>query len=573
VASGIHVYVKEKIFSVAVLRCVGAGPGETVTVYIVQTLAIALAGSCLGAGLGIGLQALLPLSLKDFLPFKSAFSFSPEGVLTGMIVGLGTTLLFSLLPLISLRRISPLLALRSSYAKSPASGDPLAWGICFLIGAGVAGLAVATTERWLHGIGFAIAVFAAFGFLALIAKGISILLKKLIPDFFPYPWRQGLANLHRPNNQTTAVMLSIGLGTFLLASLYGVQDMLLRQVAERSGKGEPNLVLFDIQKDQREGIGELFKSFNVLSFQEAPIVTMRLAAVKERSVEEIRADAASTVPTIPSWALRREYRSTYRSRLTSTEKIIAGTWQGKVTNDEPVPVSLEKGIAEALKVGIGDHLEFEVQGVSVRTRVASIREVDWQRVQPNFFVVFPEGVLENAPQYYALATRTESSELSARLQRAVVEKFPNVSMIDLSIVLDTLDSILGKVSDAIRFVALFTILTGLAVLAGAVMSSRAERLKEAVLMRILGAPRSQIVGAVIAEYLFLGIISCVTGAILAAFAGWGLSFYFLGTVYSIPFKPLVWVPALITGATVLAGLLGSWGIFRRPALEALRSET
>jgi putative ABC transport system permease protein len=571
VASGIHVYAKEKIPSVAVLRCVGAGPAETVFVYVIQTLALALVGSCFGAALGLGLQALLPLALKDFLPMKSVFSVSPTGLLAGMSIGLGTTLLFSLLPLVALRNISPLLALRSAYEKSRGARDPLLWIIFLLIAAAVFGFAVLTTERPLHALWFAAAVFAAFGLLALIARGVSALLRKLIPDFFPYPWRHGLANLHRPNNQTTAVMLSLGLGTFLLASLYGVQGMLLRQVSERSGKGEPNLVLFDIQRDQREGVGALLKSFAVPSFVEVPIVTMRLAAVKERRVEEIRTDSAST---IPAWALRREYRSTYRSRLSGTERIVAGAWQGKISSDgTPIPVSLEKGIAETLKVGVGDRLEFELQGVPLPTRVASIREVDWQRVQTNFFVVFPEGVLENAPQFYAVAVRIESTDLSARLQRAVVENFPNLSMIDLTLVLETLDSILGRVSNAIRFVALFTILTGIAVLAGAVMSSRAQRLKEAVLLRTLGASRSQIIGAVLTEYLFLGIISCATGAFLSALAGWGLSFYFLGTVSSISLAPLLSILALVTGATVLAGLAGCWGIFRRPALEALRAET
>jgi putative ABC transport system permease protein len=313
------------------------------------------------------------------------------------------------------------------------------------------------------------------------------------------------------------------------------------------------------------------KSFHTTAFEEVPIVTMRLAAINERRVEEIRADAASG---IPSWALRREYRSTYRGRLTQTEQIIAGTWHEKAPGDaRPIPVSIEKGIAESLKVAVGDRLEFELQGVSLPTAVASIREVDWQRVQPNFFVVFPEGVLESAPQFFALTTRTDSTEASARLQRAVVESFPNVSMVDLTIVLDTLDAILGRVADAIRFVALFTILTGVAVLAGAVMSSRAQRLKEGILLRTLGAPRSQIVGAVVAEYLFLGLISCSTGALLAVLASLGLSFYFLGSVTSISFRPLWWILTLVTGATVLAGVASCRGIFRRPALEALRAET
>jgi len=571
VASGIHVYTKEKTSSVAVLRCIGAKPGETVFVYVIQALTIALLGSCLGAVLGVALQALLPLALMDFLPLKSVFSLAPKGVLAGMGIGLGTTLLFSLLPLVSLRNISPLLALRSSYERSPGARDPLLWLIFFLIAAAVLGFAVANAERWFHGLWFAAAVLGAFGLLAFIARGISTLMRKLIPDFLPYPWRQGLANLHRPNNQTTAVMLSIGLGTFLLVTLYSVQGMLLRQVAEREGKGEPNLVLFDVQKDQREGIAALFSSFNVRLYEQVPIVTMRLAAIKEKRVEEILADPASR---IPSWALRREYRSTYRSRLTSTEQMIEGAWQGKVTaNSQPIPVSLEKGIAETLKVTVGDHLQFELQGVPLPTQVASIRKVDWQRVQPNFFVVFPEGTLESAPAFYALVTRTDSSQLSARLQRAVVESFPNVSVIDLTLILDALDSILGRVSDAIRFVALFIILTGLAVLASAVLSSRSQRLKESILMRTLGAPRSQIVSTVIAEYLFLGVISCVTGAFLATLTSWGLSFYFLGTVSSISFAPVVSILALVTGVTVLAGLLGCWGIFRRPALEALRAET
>jgi putative ABC transport system permease protein len=181
-------------------------------------------------------------------------------------------------------------------------------------------------------------------------------------------------------------------------------------------------------------------------------------------------------------------------------------------------------------------------------------------------------VLESAPQFYAVVTRADSSQLSADLQRAVVERFPNVSMIDLTLVLNTLDSILGRVSSAIRFVAMFTILTGVAVLISAVLSSRTQRLKESILMKTLGAPRHQIITAIIAEYLFLGAISCATAAVLAAMATWGLSFYFLGTVASISWAPIFAIIAIVTGATVLAGIIGCWGMFRRSALEALRVE-
>lgn len=570
VASAIHVYIKEKTASVAVLRCIGALPGETVSVYVVQALLIALAGSLLGTVLGIGLQAFLPMALRDFLPVDAVISYSFSGILAGMGIGLGASLLFALMPIVSLRRISPLLALRASYEPQRRTRDPLLWAIVLVIVGAVFAFARATTGQWLHGLGFTGAVLFAFALLAYVSRGVSLLLKKSVPAALPFAWRQGLASLHRPNNQTTAVMLSIGLGAFLLITLYSVRGMLLNQVAERGGQGDSNLVLFDVQRDQRRELAGLLESFGMGGYEEVPIVTLRLAAIKGRRVEEIRADAGTQ---IPRWALRREYRSTYRRQLTSTEKIISGTWQGDVSADAvPIPISLEKGIAETLQVTLGDELEFELQGVALPARIASIREVDWQRVQPNFFAVFPAGVLESAPQFYAVVARAESAQKSADLQRAVVERFPNVSMVDLSLVLNTLDTILGRVSSAVRFIALFTIVTGVAVLISAVLSSRAQRLRESILMKTMGAPRRQIVTAIVAEYLFLGAISCATAVLLATLAAWGLSFYFLGTVPNISWTPVLIIVITVTGATVLAGVIGCWGMFRRSALEALRAE-
>jgi putative ABC transport system permease protein len=553
-----------------VLRCIGATPRETVYVYLIQAVLIALAGSMLGAVLGAGAQTLLPVVLKDFLPVDAVISYSISGILAGIGTGLGTTLLFALIPIVSLRKISPLFALRASYESAARARDPVLWAIYLVILVAIFAFALATTRQWLHGLSFTAAILAAFGLLAFISRSVSMLLKKFMPYFLPFPWRQGLSSLHRPNNQTTAVMLSIGLGAFLLITLYSVRNMLVNQVAERGGRGDANLVMFDVQKDQRQDLAALLKSFKLDSHEEVPIVTMRLAGIKNRPVEEIRADTTSR---IPRWALRREYRSTYRSYLAGTEKIIEGTWRGKVSPDtQPIPISLEEGIAENLGVGLGDELEFELQGVSLPTEVASIREVDWQRIQPNFFAVFPEGVLETAPQFYAVVTRTDSSEVSADLQRAVVERFPNVSMIDLTLVLNTLDSILARVASAIRFVAMFTILTGMAVLISAVLSSRGQRLKESILMKTLGAPRRQIITAIVAEYLFLGAISCATAAILATLATWGLSFYFLGTISSVSWTPVIVIGMIVTGATVLAGVIGCWGMFGRSTLEAFRLE-
>jgi putative ABC transport system permease protein len=570
IASGVHVYVKGKIATVAVLRCVGAKPGDTVMVYLLQTFMLAFAGALAGALAGSVLQMLLPLALRDFLPVHTVMKVAPAGIGAGMAVGLGTTLLFSLIPLLPLRKISPLLALRATYEPARRRRDLLAWLLYAVIVLAVTAFAVRTTASWTFGLWFTGGVALAFGSLVAIAKGIAALLKKLFPRYLPFPWRQGLANLHRPNNQTSAIMLAVGLVTFLLVTLYTVRHQLAQQVADRGGNGEANLVLFDVQPQQRQELAKLLGSMAIALNEQTPVVTMRLASVKGRRVEDLRADR---VAPIPGWALGREYRSTYRSGLAGTERLIAGNWHRKVdAGREPIPISLEKGIAETLRVDLGDSLEFEIQGVPIRTQVASLREVDWQRVRANFFVVFPEGVLEAAPQFYVVAARAGSAQAAARLQREVVERFGNVSVIDLTLILNTVNAVLGRVSFALRFVAAFTILTGFAVLAGAILASRAQRIKESILLRTLGAPRSQILTGVIAEYIFAGAVAAAAGTTLALAASWGLSLYFFKTVAQVSGGALAVIPLIVTVVTVGAGALGCWGLFRRSTLDSLRAE-
>jgi putative ABC transport system permease protein len=570
IASGVHVYAKEKSSSVALLRCVGAQPAATVSVYLIQICAVALAGSCLGAALGIAMQALLPFALRDFLPVTAVISLTPRAVLAGIGVGLGTGLLFALLPLLSLRKISPLLALRYAYDEARPPADPWLWSIALLIVFGILAFAAGLTEHWIHAVWFTGGVLLAFTLLAIAGRGAAAMVKRLAARSLPFAWRQGLANVHRPNNQTTAVMVAIGLGVFLLMTLFNVQKTLVEEVSKRGGRNEPNLVLFDVQMNQRTAVHDLVKSFDVPIREEVPVITMRLVAVKDQPVEALRNDPRQT---IPRWALRREYRVTYRSGLGDSERVVSGTWRPRVSPDiKVIPISLEKSIAETLRVGIGDRLQFDLQGVSLLTEVGSIREVDWQRLEPNFFVIFPEGVLEQAPQFYAFVMRTDSSERSASLQRAMIQRFPEVSMIDLTLVLNTLDTILGRISAAVQFVALFIILTGFFVLGSAILSRRSQRLKESILLKALGAPRRQIVTIIAAEYLFLAAIACLTGVVLGALASWALSYYFLGITFSFSPAPALAIMALTTGVTVGLGILGCWGIFSRSALEALRAE-
>ncbi len=570
VASVMHVYAKDKSRAAALLRCIGAAPGETLAVFLLQVLFASLLSCAIGAGLGVAAQFALPAVLKDFVPVATVIEIAPRGIVAGIGIGLASALLFALIPLLPLRRIAPLLALRAAFEVDCRGKDPWVIATYGIIGALLVALAVATTGRFSHGAIFSAAVLAVFALLALCAQGSRALMRRVAPSVLSFSWRQGLANLYRPNNQTLALTLAIGLGAFLLVTIYGVQNMLVQQVLRRNGAGDGNLVLFDVQDDQRQDIADLLRSFDISTQAEVPIVTMRLTAVKGRKVDELRNDNSAG---IPNWALRREYRSSYRAQLGGSERIVQGVWTARLdAASEPIPVSMETGIAETLKVNLGDEVQFEIQGVPMRTRIASLREVDWQRVQPNFFVLFPQGVLESAPQFYAVVARAQSTQASAKLQRAVVEKFANVSVIDLSLVLSTLDAIMSRVAYAMRFVALLTIVTGAAVLASAVLGSRAQRRQESLLLRTLGAPRAQILTTTIAEYLFLGGSASVAGALLGNAASWGLSYYFFGATPAVLLAPTLGVLILAPGVTVAAGLLGCWGMFRGSALEALRAE-
>lgn len=238
----------------------------------------------------------------------------------------------------------------------------------------------------------------------------------------------------------------------------------------------------------------------------------------------------------------------------------------------PVYVSLEDRYARSLKVKIGDRLLFDVQGTLIPVVVGSFRKVEWNRVQTNFLVVFPKGVLEDAPQFHVLVTRSPSDQASAKFQEALVTQFPNISVIDLKLILNTLDDILSKVSFVIRFMALFSIVTGLLVLVGSVIISKYQRIQESVLLRTLGANRRQILWITALEYFFLGSLAAATGILLSLAGSWALARFSFETSFLPAPLPILAVFLVISGLTVLIGLLNSRGILNRPPLEVLRSE-
>jgi putative ABC transport system permease protein len=571
VASAINVYIRQKVSTVAILRCLGASGRQSFAVYLVQGVALGLLGAIIGAALGIGVQLLIPLAVGQMLPIDVQFFIAWSAVIRGMVAGLLICVVFTLLPLLSVRRISPLLALRSAFVEEGSRRDPWRWFLYVVITASVVWFGVSQTGQWRIGVGFAGGLFVTFLVLALLARVVAWLARRFLSQRLPYVWRQGIANLHRPNNRTVLLLVSLGLGTFLLLTLGLARETLLQQIRSRGEGDRPNLIFFDIQDDQIAPLGEVMKEVGAPLKGQAPIVTMRIHQWKGRPVEEVLKDSQLS---IPAWTLRREYRSTFRDSLSATEKLVAGEFVPSVPADtSPVPISMEQDLARQLHLGLGDELVWDVQGVPIVTRIASLREVEWQRLQPNFFVVFPAGVLEAAPKFYLAAAKAESPEHSATIQQRVVREFSNVSAIDLTLILETLDSIFQKIEFVVRFMALFTVATGAIVLAGAVLTGRFQRIREAVLLRTLGATRRQLVQIQIAEYAVLGALAALTGGSLA-FGGNALiaKFVFEAPIVA-PVHLLVYAVVGVTVLTVLVGLLANRGVATHPPLEVLRQET
>lgn len=570
VASAIHIYVREKISSIAVLRCLGAKASQSFLIYLIQIVGVGFIGSVIGAALGTVIQQFLPLVLKDILPMEISNAVSFGAIGQGILLGIIISVLFALLPLVSIRNVSPLNTLCLSFQSTSMYKDPLKWAVYALIVLFIFVFSSFQLNNWKQSLSFTVGVIAAF----LILSGIASLLMWLVRRFFPsgwsYLWRQGLANLYRPNNQTGILIVSIGLGTAFICVLFFIQTILLNRVTLTAGANQPNIVLFDIQTNQKQGVTDLAKKQGLPVNGTVPVVNMRLESVNNITASLLKKDS---IIKMQRWIFDREYRVTYRDTLTASEKITKGKWTAIAdSNRGTVYISLEQRFANRNNIQVGDKMVFNVQGAVMPVVVGSLRQVDWNRIQTNFLVLFPKGILEDAPQFHVLMTHVPSAAASARFQQAVVKQFPNVSIIDLSLVLNILDQILSKIGFVIRFMAAFSIITGLVVLIASVVISKYQRMQESVLLRTLGASRKQILAITALEYFFLGAFAAFTGILLAVAAGWALAHYTFETTFTPPVLPILVVFILICLLTVVIGLMNSRVVLIKSPLEILRQE-
>jgi putative ABC transport system permease protein len=568
VATGIHVFVTEKLDSAAVLRCLGARERDVLAIYLLQATLLGVAGSALGAALGVTAQLAVPRLVRDLLPAGIEPHVDLAAVGSGLALGVWVTLLFALLPLLRIKGVAPLRALRRDF--EPVRTRTLGARVAVVAGGFASALALTVSQAPtpVVGLWFAAGLAATVAALAATTAALMALLRRRAPRSAPYWLRQGVANLFRPQNQTLAVTLALGIGVFLIANVQMAQHNLLRRADFERARSGPNLAVFDIQLDQIAGVRELVAASGARVLEQTPIVPARIASI---AGVEVARSAGRRDPERGGWARRREYRVTYRPEPSGAERVSAGAWwNGSPPADGVYGVSLEQDLAAELGVSVGERIAWDVQGVRIETRVANLRSVDWARFQTNFFAVFEPGALDQAPQSLVVLARLDDPAARAALQRDLVARFSNLSMLDATALLESIERVVARVSLAIRFMALFAIASGLLILIGALATSRYQRARESVLLRTLGAQARTIRSILATEYLALGLLAGVVGVALACAAGVVLMRVWFDTNAELPLVELLALCLGAAGASAGFGLLQGGESARRPPLAGLR---
>ncbi|MCA0132737.1 ABC transporter permease [Winogradskyella alexanderae] len=567
IASSVHIYIKEKLKAIAILKCLGASRKQSFLIFLLQISGIGVLGGLIGSSIGVALQGLFPYILKSFLPFEVEMSISIQPIIIGILLGLFMSVLFALIALLHTWYVSPLKVLRiSEEPVQPRIVRTLVF--CAIM------LFLYLFSLWLlkdatYALVFVLGALITFIVIAVVANFFMKLVRRFFPKSWSFTARQGLLNLYRPNNQTVVLILAIGLGTFLISTLYFTKDILLAKTEVGPTAENANIIILDVQSNQRQEMESQLKTNEVPILDNIPLVTMRMHKIKDKLVNDLKQD---TTRQVRGWILNHEFRTTYRDKLIASEELIAGKWKPSLEKNEGIVISISDNLAEDAKVDIGDKIVFNVQGVLMETTVGSIRQVDWGRMQLNFSIVFPKGVLEDAPQFSVFTTAASDEKASAKLQRNLVDKFPNVTIIDLRQVFNIVEDILEKVSWVINFMAFFSIITGFIVLVGSVRTSKYQRIKESVLLRTLGAKNTQILKISALEYLFLGALGSLVGILLALISGLCLALF----IFQEPFTPslipfIVFLPG-ITLLVLLIGLSNIRSVLSSSPLEVLRRE-
>ncbi len=577
-------FIQQKLKSISVLKCLGAGTAQIVTIYVIQVLVLGVAGSLLGVAIAAGVIAAVPPSAVAALGSIS-YGLTWSAVLQGVGIGMMVSLLFSLVPLLEVRHVKPLLLLRHETARVSAvdvrrpGWSRLAWRrvarvdwtrLAAIVAVTAALLAIAS---WQAG-SLRAGLFVCGGFVgvALVLNAAGALLIRLMAPMATTRWfslRHAVMSLTRPGNQTRVILLAVGLGSFFIIGVRVLQANLLTELDLERRSGGADMFLIDIQQDQLQPMRTLLAQRSERPATLIPVLRARVTGVSGREVnleglEDVRGQGS----------LGRDYTVTYRNHLEENEDVLEGRFWG---NDQAPPepeVSIEESLQERFNINVGDVMRFDILSREVAVRVTSIRRVDWSDSRSGgFMFVFRPEALADAPHTYVALLKAPSDPGGrARLQRDLATGYPNVSAIDVREVLRTVEGVIANVTLAISIVGAVALFSGTLILVGAIAMTKFQRVREAAIFKTLGANTQTIAAMLALEYGGLGVLAGIIGSLGAVILSWALSRYLLDIPWHFAAGENlggIVVTALLVG---LVGVVSSLDVLRRKPLATLRAE-
>ncbi|MBA4124543.1 MAG: ABC transporter permease [Acidobacteria bacterium] len=562
-----RVFVEQKRKSIAVLKCLGASGTRIITVYLLQILTLGLIGSLFGVFLAQIFLWYAAWQFADALPAAMSYAVHFSTAWQGVLLGILISLLFSALPLLQVRTIKPNLLLRDEAGEKMRRLDPtkLIFGAVSL--AGLLGLAAWQAGSVKVGAIFLVGLGVTSLFLYLAAIALTRLLRR-IKNFGSFAVAQAVNSLYRPGNQTRVILLAVGLGAFVVLAVQSLQANLVREFDFTRNQKLPSLFFIDIQKSQIDELKKIVEQRCGEAVQVVPTIRARIALVNGEPFDfqqrEVRQQQGQ---------IGREFAVTYRPNLDENETVIAGEWWKEIENQTEAEVSVEEDMSGRLNVAVGDWLTFDISGRKINARVANIRKLDLRNTRTAFVFVFRPGTLEKAPQTFVATVLKKLPETErARLQRNIIDEFPNVQIFDVADIVAAVQKLVNNFVLAISFVGSFVILSGILILIGSIALTKSQRIYENAVLKTLGAKRPTLAAILLAEYGILGVLAGIIGAGFATL----LSFVASKYVFLIDWEfdtSLTMLGVLITASLVmLVGAAASFDVLFRKPLAILRSQ-
>ena len=574
VAMAMHAHLEQRMDMLAILKAVGAQSSDLLRIFLLQTLGLGLGGGLLGVFAGVGLMEALPAVFGKLLPVHTVMEFPWRSVLAGLGTGLLTTLLFCLPPLLDVRAIRPVLVLRRLVEAGPQSvGEWFArwWarrlqlGIAALVVVALGGIAWALSDSVKVGGWFALLFFIALVVLLLLAAAALWTLRFWLHRVrlrLPSSLRHGLANLYRPGNQSAAVLAALGTGVMLILAVYLMQGSVLRDLRETASPKLPNVFLIDVTSDEVAGVKEFFQHQQGVTqaLNLMPVVTGRFVSLNGVPVGKLKGQH------FPRRLLENAELS-WSDALPEGDKITQGNWWKDAGSAE---LAVGEGPAKRLHLGVGSAVELEVGGTVRMLKVAALYRADGEHIGARVEFVLPSGQLKNEVATWYGGAHMDPQQVAA-MERALFAAYPTVSVINIADVLDRIESVVDQITFVVRFLAGFSILAGLMILASSIASARFRRMREAVVLKTLGATRMRIVRTFSVEFSVLGLLAGSVGVVFANILTRVL-LHRLEVAYHLDLRATL---VALAGTAVLAtgtGWIASYRILGLRPLEVLREE-